>query len=1002
MDQPETDGEWDLERRPFLSLVGAAAGGVATSGLTAANEGSDRRSGKLDRLSFYSTASQIAPDGESELTDDETVVVWAEPSAENLETTDDGPETVVYEDADVPLVSTDGPVVGFGTVDFVSDDNGGFRFGNEQFLLNVFDENVGGDGTVLWDEGHDQFEGLHLENYESFRQYAADAGYDLEATTDMLGASELRFPSTASQVSPDGGPLTGEPVLVRAEETAENVDEEGDDATHVYDEEPIPLVSRDDSVFGFGTPELLADDDITDPAVTLVRNVLAETVGEDGTVVWDDAHDSFYDASRFETLAAELEEAGYSFEASEDLLEDGFETADALAIASPATAYTDAELEALESFVDDGNTVLLFDESEFVNEETATLNEIAATLDLAFRFNADQVEDSANNAGVPFVPTTRNVADSALFEGIETPGLEDADGVVVATPRQAFSDDELAALESFVDDGNAVFLFDQSDFGGQDNTAVGFDETENLNEIAAALELSFRFNSDQVNDDGEFDITTNNVNERFDYFEERDRNVAVEFERGEEYYGRVVRVFDGDTFEVEFDSEYDYREVVRHIGIDTSETPPAENEPEEWFGIPDDEGAHLIEWGGKATQFSLDTMAPDADAGEPNVEGRRVKLTFDPDEPIRGNYGRLLSYMFYDPDEFDADPATGEFSVNYNEEAIAEGYARVYSSGFSKHDEWAAIEERRLAERDGIWSAADFDALEEIRNDPVDEVFVPNARSIRSRRGRNGGRLRTDRVPLMAARTATQERGDGAVPYEKSIPLAAVDDRHNVALVGGVLIHERYEDDEFDDDPSTYGNFPFLTNLFGSLSATSGDVLLVGGQGQFNVSGSISLERCELYLRYLEGLGTRLRQINDVPGSLPDEDEPPRAVIVTAPERKLGMKEVIALRRYRNDGGAVVLLGSADADEEAIANLNDLAKKLNTDLRFNDDRIVDDRHNFAGDPKLVATDAFNHEFDIFGAATLESEGEGEGEGEDDTDEKTPPGWSGTPPGRADD
>jgi endonuclease YncB( thermonuclease family) len=1104
-------------RRGFLASVVAGFGSLGLSGQTIAQSRSAAET-ELDALSFYSSASQIAPDGESELADEDTVVVWAEPSAHNFETTDDGPETVVYEDEDIPLVSEDGQVVGVGTADFVSDDNGGFDLDNEEFALNLFDAKMGGSGTVLWDEGHDQFGGLALSNYDSFRQYAANAGYDLESSTELLGDASLTFRSTASQVAADGGPLTdGSHAVVWAESTATNVDDDGDEASHLYGEdEEIPLVSRDGDVVGIGTAELLEDDHTTEANERFALNLLADTIGGSGTVLWDDAHDSFYDASAFGEFAAALEDAGYEFEAVDELLSDGdgsdpvdpsdtlsvdpatpgepsthtwtledvefgeagndgdevneltveygdasldgltnddvtvtmtrtlsggedtseisvnqgtydgstatfdlngaaqtdvagpvvvevdgvenpetSETAtitlegdaepvsaeaglvvgtdgnaaaerendgdgidaDALFVPSPAESYTDAELAALDAHLADGGALFLLDEAEFVNEETANLNAIADHLDLAFRFNADQVEDEENNTGQPFHLATANFNDG--FEGFEGRSLENVDGLVVASPGEAFTSGELSAVSAFVDDGGALFLLDESDFGGQGNTAVGFDETENLNAIADHLDLAFRFNSDQVNDGDEFDITTTNVNTDFDYFDHREDSIGIDFERGETYYGRVVRVFDGDTFEVEFDSEYDFRDVIRHLGIDTAETAPATNDPEEWFGIEDLD--HLDTWGEEATQFSLDVMAPDAEAGETDVEGRRVAMEFDTIEPLRGNFGRLLMYMYYDPDDFDAGP-DGDYSVDYNLETVEEGYARVYSSGFARHDEFAAAEEDALAAGRGVWSAADFDALEEVRNDPVEEVFVPRASSITT----SSGPLSADRAPVLASETADQESlGNGDVQSYSNAPLVGVDEDRSVGMVGGVLIDEAYEDGgAVDVDTSGFGNFPFLTNLATYLSDNDGDFLLEGGHAQFDVDGSISLERAQFYLRFVEGVGSRLRQINDVVNTLPEEDEP-TAVFLTAPGRAYTDEELAALADYRDAGGAVVLLGSTEASAENRANLDDVAAGLGSDLRLNGDRIVDAGSNLADDPELPVTGEFDEAFPLF-------------------------------------
>lgn len=111
----------------------------------------------------------------------------------------------------------------------------------------------------------------------------------------------------------------------------------------------------------------------------------------------------------------------------------------------------------------------------------------------------------AGTAGYDIRPTTDLVGD-----------LEDADAIVVTSPSQPFSQAELDALATFVDAGGAVFLHDQSDFA--DN-----DETGNLNAIAEALELSFRFQSDQVLDDennegADYKPATTQLNREFSLF----------------------------------------------------------------------------------------------------------------------------------------------------------------------------------------------------------------------------------------------------------------------------------------------------------------------------------------------------------------------------------------------------------------------------------------------------------------------------------------------------
>jgi hypothetical protein len=86
----------------------------------------------------------------------------------------------------------------------------------------------------------------------------------------------------------------------------------------------------------------------------------------------------------------------------------------------------------------------------------------------------------------------------------------------VTSPSQALSQAELDALATFVDAGGAVFLHDQSCFRNND-------ETGNLNGIAEALNLSFRFQIDTVTDPGNnggeaCQIVTTQLDREFPFF----------------------------------------------------------------------------------------------------------------------------------------------------------------------------------------------------------------------------------------------------------------------------------------------------------------------------------------------------------------------------------------------------------------------------------------------------------------------------------------------------
>jgi endonuclease YncB( thermonuclease family) len=1365
-----------------MQALGSAgvAGAVGSARATAdtkptdVDENIDEVEGTVGALSFYSPASQLNTDKEP-LADDDVALVRAEPPAFNFQTVDDGddePDAVEYpDDIDIPLVSqdTEKPVVGFGTVDFVRDTTGGFRNDNEMFMLNLFDELVGTDSLVAFDESHQIYQSL--DGYQAFTAYAESEGYELRASGDLL-TSGLTVSSTASQINETGdGPLTdSDHVVVWAEPTAENVDNEGDGAVIYPGDTDIPLVSRDGPVFGFGTPELIEDEGITANNEQFLLNVLDDVAGGSGTVVWDDAHGTFWESSKFSEFSDTLEAEGYEFTSSGDdilaggepelefaatsslinedddggllltddsrvavwaeetatnldiseplvvdddtasaetshawlfdnvdfngevdtitvdypdtasfdgldetnirvlltrQLSDGLDMsnidvnsgeysgstatfdlsgifstdiagpvavrvdgianpdsteysatitfegaddqvsvtagpardddgnpegspdtapypdsfqipllgvdeesnsgpvlgvgadfasdangqaanrtvlvnawentlgttgtvlydethgqsrtlseysalesaaesrgftvdsitsdfegslgdadavmlasddddltaftqaerdaladfvanggglfvhdtsfvggdstallnevlaavgatfqfnrdqvvdeqnnvlgpslprtgnfnesdypalfagledqkgsidlADVVAIPSPSTAYTQAELDALAAHVDSGGAVFIFDESEFQNEETANLNDIADALDLAFRFNPDQVEDAENGLGfgaLPYVPQTKNFNESfALFDGLDAVGLPDVDGVMITTPFFAFSDIELDALSTFVDSGGAAFLFDQSDFGGQDNPDDGFDETANFNAIAEALGLDFRFNSDQVNDEvnntgSVFDPLTANYDvdpENPGVFDERENGIGIEFDPEQEYYAQVREVIDGDTFIVEFDeqhTEYGYRDTVRHLGMDTAETGGG-NDPFEWFGIPDDKTSHLDTWGQEAVDFALDIMAPEGAEAEQEIEGRSVKIRFDEAEPVRGGFGRLLSYMDYDPDSFDADPGSGSFDAEYNLETVSDGYARVYSSGFGRHDEFGAAEESALADGTGVWGAADFDALDPYRTAFVENAFLPRASSVTTADGPLDGEDDSEPTPVVrASESATQEPlGENPDEYEGAPPLAAVDTEGGVAMFGGQLLEESYEAGEDDDitdqfDLGEAGNFSLFTNTVELLSGNDGPILIEGGHGQFGVDGGATLEDLKFYLRHVEGLSgqiegnARLRQINDVKNNLPDDA---RALVLTTPGEGYSQDELAAIEAFRDAGGAVVLVGSAAPDAGERANLNELAETLGTTLRLNSDRILDEGGP-VDDPQLLVTE----------------------------------------------
>ncbi|MDS0301186.1 lamin tail domain-containing protein [Halogeometricum sp. S1BR25-6] len=143
----------------------------------------------------------------------------------------------------------------------------------------------------------------------------------------------------------------------------------------------------------------------------------------------------------------------------------------------------------------------------------------------------------------------------------------------------------------------------------------------------------------------------------------------------------VVRIVDGDTFEVRFSDGR--TENVRLLGIDTPEV-HVENDPEEFEEIPDTPHgeAWLRDWGHKASEFA-----------RTEVGGETLTIETDPSADRRGSYGRLLVYVYED----------GTETASFNRELIDQGYARMYDSSFSKRPAFSDAETAAQTDDVGLW-----------------------------------------------------------------------------------------------------------------------------------------------------------------------------------------------------------------------------------------------------------------------------------------------------------
>jgi endonuclease YncB( thermonuclease family) len=416
----------------------------------------------------------------------------------------------------------------------------------------------------------------------------------------------------------------------------------------------------------------------------------------------------------------------------------------------------------------------------------------------------------------------------------------------------------------------------------------------------------------------------------------------TQLEPGTWYDATVTDVTDGDTVDVTLDSDGTEYEI-RVLGIDTPETKRNGKYEDvlEWEGIEDDK--HLSTWGENAKDYAQQEL-PD---------GTSVQIAVDENEPEEDPFGRLLAYIRYDQ------TGDGSRDTLYNRDLIENGYARVYGSSLTKHDDFWNAEAAARSDRVGLWTTSDPANTTEVDDDPVGDVFFPNASSVRT----SDGAIDPSRVPVAAESTATQDLQSGAVAYDAP-PMVGVDEANNLALVGGLSINEAHEDVQEGQHEA------FLTNLLDYLGSATGQVLIDGGHGQFNAEYALSNEDAVNYQRYLEGQGLPFEQVNTFDGAGGNALSTARAIVVTNPPEAYTTSEVDALSTFVSNGGAVVLVGSALASDGTRANLDALAADLGSDLRLNADQVFDDQNALGkgrGDSSLFTTSNVDTAFPLFSA-----------------------------------
>ena len=161
---------------------------------------------------------------------------------------------------------------------------------------------------------------------------------------------------------------------------------------------------------------------------------------------------------------------------------------------------------------------------------------------------------------------------------------------------------------------------------------------------------------------------------------EVDVETDFQFEVGEKeghssVEANVIRVIDGDTIEVEFDSGE--KDKVRLLAVDTPETRQA-NKPGEYGDITNIEC--LKKWGNKATTYTQEKLIK-----------KRVLLVSE-DSQLRDIYDRLLAYVHNEDGE------------DFNGLLVKKGFARVYEEGDSGRElEYISLQAKALSDRVGLW-----------------------------------------------------------------------------------------------------------------------------------------------------------------------------------------------------------------------------------------------------------------------------------------------------------
>ena len=306
---------------------------------------------------------------------------------------------------------------------------------------------------------------------------------DPENSTEVRNdpVDDLFFPNTAS-VRTSSGAVVDSRVPVYAESTAIQELDSGVS----YGNIPLVAVVENSRVAVVGAQfvdesyeadEGYGTDTSSYGNFAFLTNLTDHPSAIDGQVLIDVGHGQFgasYALSCEDTAYYQryLEGQGIDHEGINTITASNLARGRALLVTTPAEAFTTAEIDAINSFVNDGGSVILLGSGQISAEVRANLNDVAAGIGTDLRINADQVLDGTNNvnsdSGV--VATTSFDTSFPLFSAysgteptnISIPTINE-DGSTLNDEYVVFQNDGSAAVDMtswyVTDEANHTYTF---------------------------------------------------------------------------------------------------------------------------------------------------------------------------------------------------------------------------------------------------------------------------------------------------------------------------------------------------------------------------------------------------------------------------------------------------------------------------------------------------------------------------------------------------------------